>query len=208
MMTQVMIVEDQRIIQEIFETYLQRSEHYCHALTLSGAGRALQACQEQHIDLILMDVCTENDESGFDATAQIKAHFPEIKVIIVTSMLDYTYLDRAREAGADSIWFKESGEADILSVMDRTMAGERIYPDHTPSVRIGAIFSDEFTKAELKVLRLVVVGKTYREIAQELSITTDAVKWHVTNMLSKTGFTSKTQLAAVVGSKRLVIDGF
>ena len=207
-MTNVMIVEDQRIIQEIFETYLQRSGRYRHVLTIPGAGKALQACESSGIDLILMDVCTENDESGFAATEQIKSIFPGIKIIIVTSMLDYTYLDRARDAGADSIWFKESSEEDILSVMDRTMNGESIYPDHTPSVRIGAIFSNEFTRAELKVLRLVVVGKTYREIAQELSITTDAVKWHVSNMLSKTGFTSKTQLAAVVGSKRLVIEGF
>lgn len=207
-MTNVMIVEDQRIIQEIFETYLNRSEKYHHVITIPAAGKALQACENNKVDLILMDVCTENDESGFEATAKIKASHPHIKVIIVTSMLDYTYLDRARDAGADSIWFKESSEEDILSVMDRTMNGESIYPDHTPSVKIGAIFSDEFTNAELKVLRLVVVGKTYREIAQELSITTDAVKWHVTNMLSKTGFTSKTQLAAVVGSKRLVIEGF
>lgn len=207
-MVNVMIVDDQRIIQEIFKEYLNRSQRYQHVCTIPGAARALEVCKENHVDLILMDVCTENDESGFEAAAQIKEQFPSIKIVIVTSMLDYTYLDRAREAGADSIWFKESKEEDILSVMDRTMAGESVYPDHTPSVKIGEIFSDEFTEAELKVLRLVVVGKTYKQISQELFISTDTVKWHVSNMLSKTGFTSKTQLAAVVGSKRLVIEGF
>ena len=157
---------------------------------------------------MLMDVCTENDESGFEATRKIKSRFPATKVIIVTSMLDCGYLTRAREVGADSIWFKDVSRDELMSVVERTMNGESVYPDKTPEVRLGNTTSYEFSEAELRVLRLLVEGMTYRQMADVLGVTVDTVKAHTSSMLSKTGFSSKTKLAAVVISKRLIVNGF
>ncbi len=207
-MKHVLIVEDQRMTRESMESYIRQSGQFRLVDSIANAGLAELCCARQSVDLVLMDVCTENDESGFEATRKIKSRFPATKVIIVTSMLDCGYLTRAREVGADSIWFKDVSRDELMSVVERTMNGESVYPDKTPEVRLGNATSYEFSEAELRVLRLLVEGMTYRQMADTLGVTVDTVKAHISSMLSKTGFSSKTKLAAVVISKRLIVNGF
>ena len=207
-MIRVLIVEDQRMAREDMENYIQSSENYCLAASISNATMAERVCRQIGCDLILMDVCTENDESGLLAAEQIKKSMPQIKIIIVTSMVECSFLDRAREAGVESFWYKDAGKEELLAVMDRTMEGERVYPDGTPIVMIGTAKSCEFTPGELAVLRLVVEGESYKQIAERLSISPETVKWHIKNMLQKTNFDSKTKLAVAVTKKNLIINGF
>lgn len=207
-MIRVLIVEDQRMAREDMENYIQASEKYCLAASISNASMAEKVCRQIGCDLILMDVCTENDESGLLAAEQIKKSMPQIKIIIVTSMVECSFLDRAREAGVESFWYKDAGKEELLAVMDRTMEGESVYPDGTPIVMIGTAKSCEFTPGELAVLRLVVEGESYKQIAERLSISPETVKWHIKNMLQKTNFDSKTKLAVAVTKKNLIINGF
>ena len=202
-MINVLIVEDQRMMRETMENYIKQKEGYRLAGSLAGASLAEKFCAANPVDLVLMDVCTENDESGFEATKVLKAQFPKVKVIIVTSMLDGSYLNRAREVGADSIWFKDVSREELMTVVERTMGGESVYPDKAPKVMIGNASS-----YEVKVLRVLVEGMTYKEMAQALNISVETVKSQVGSMLQKTGFTSKTKLAAMVMSKRLIVNGF
>ena len=207
-MIKTLIVEDQRMIREMMESYIRSTSGYEVAGTLAGAAKAPGFCTGNDVDLVLMDVCTENGESGFCAAERIKESHPSIKVIIVTSMLDAGYLDRARKAGADSIWFKDRSKEELMDVVRLTMEGKSVYPDRTPEVRIGDASSYDFTEAELKVLRLLVEGMSYNKMAQSLGISMETVKTHVTNMLKKTGYSSKTKLAAMVMSNRLIVNGF
>ena len=82
-----------------------------------------------------------------------------------------------------------------MQVVRRTMAEEHIFPDAPPSVEIGTAMSAEFTKGEMKVLRCLVRGLSYNEIAKELGIEPSTVKFHVINMLQKTNLENKLQLA-------------
>ena len=107
-MIKVLIVEDQRMMREMMETYVRQTEGYSLVGSLPDAKASERFCASNAVDLVLMDVCTENDESGFAATETLKKRFPNIKVVIVTSMLDASYLERAKEVGADSIWFKDT----------------------------------------------------------------------------------------------------
>ena len=155
-MIKVLVVEDQRMMRETMEAYIKETEGYHLAGSLSAASDAVKFCAVNPVDIVFMDVCTENDESGFDATEALKARFPKIKVIIVTSMLDADYLNRAREVGADSIYFKDVSQTELMKVSRLTMSGQSVYPEKMPEVRIGNIKSSEFTEAEIKVLRLLV----------------------------------------------------
>ena len=157
---------------------------------------------------LVMDVCTENDESGLVAAEKIKKTMPQIKVIIVTSLVECSFIDRARKAGVESFWYKDAGKEELLEVMDRTMKGENVYPDAPPVVMIGTAKSCDFTPGELAVLRLVVEGESYKKIAESLCISPETVKWHIKNMLQKTNFDSKTKLAVAVTKKNLIINGF
>ena len=207
-MIQVLIVEDQRMARENMESIVRSSMRYALSGTISDAGLALSFCARKPIDLILMDVCTLGRKDGIAAAAEIKAAFPRIKIIIVTSLPEAGYLDRAHEAKVDSFWYKEISPEELIDVMDRTMNGESVYPDAVPPLEIGLARSDEFTARELETLRLVVEGLTYAEIAEKLSVSVATVKFHVNNMLQKTGYTSKTQLAVSVINKKLILPGF
>ena len=86
----VLIVEDQDIPRELFEIYINSSDRFNHLLSVANASAALSVCQNSKVDLILMDVMTELDNSGLDAAEEIKGHFPEIKIIIVTTIINMT----------------------------------------------------------------------------------------------------------------------
>ena len=70
---------------------------------------------------------------------------------------------------------------------------------------MGITTSNDFTETEIKVLRLVCEGLEYSEIAERLNYTKDNVKYHIRNILQKTGYANKTQLAIAVTGKRYII---
>lgn len=204
-MKQVLIVEDQRMPRENMERILADSGNYELAASISSAELAIIKCQRQHIDLILMDVCTTGSKDGIDAAAEIKKQFPNIKIIIVTSMVEVGYLDRAKAAGADSFWYKDVSEGTLVDVIDRTMAGEHIFPAKSPIVQLGRASSSEFTAKEIEVMRLVCDGLEYSEIAEKLCVSVNTVKTHVSHILQRTGYANKTRLAIAVTNKKFII---
>lgn len=201
----VLIVEDQDIPRELFEIYVGASDRFEHALSISNAAAALSVCMNEKIDLILMDVMTELDHSGLDAAEKIKKQFPDIKIIIVTSMPEYSWLSRAREIGVDSFWYKDGQKDSILDVMDRTMAGEHIYPDETPLIHIGNSSNHEFTERELDILKELTTGDTNAEIAERLFISVATVKSHIQHLMEKTGFKTRTELVSEARGLGIVI---
>ena len=92
-----------------------------------------------------------------------------------------------------------------LDVIEQTMAGEHIFPDKTPSVKLGLADSSELTAKEIEVLRFVCEGLEYSEIAERMHISQRTVKFHVSNILSKTGYANKTRLAIAVTNKNFII---
>ena len=157
------------------------------------------------VDLILMDVVTENGESGLVASEKIKKKFPNIKIIIVTSMPECSYIKRAKKIGVEGFWYKEINEQPILSIMEKVINGEIVYPEQLQPVKVGLALSNEFTEKELIILRLILGGYSNVEIAQKLGVSPGVIKNHVANMLLKTGFRSRTQLAVRARETGLVI---
>ena len=201
----VLIVEDQDIARELFRIYIDSGEQFEHVLSISNASAAPTVCQTNRIDLVLMDVMTELEHSGMDAAEEIKRRFPAIKIIIVTSMPEYSWLSRARQIGVDSFWYKDGQKNSLLDVMERTMAGEHIYPDETPLIRIGNATNHEFTERELDVLKELTTGDTNAEIAARLFISVATVKSHIQHMMEKTGFKTRTELVSEARGLGIVI---
>ena len=201
----VLIVEDQEMPRQLFEIYIQGSTNYELAGAITNASLAADLCRSGGIDLVLMDVCTALGSNGLDAAEEIKREFPKIKVIIVTSMPEFSWLERARRISVDSFWYKEAQKNTILNVCDRTMAGESVYPDETPRVSIGEVTNHDFTERELEILKELITGDSNAEIGERLGVSAGTVKRHVENMLSKTGFHTRTELVAEAGRLGIVI---
>ena len=202
----VMIVEDQTMIRSLLESYFRAEDGHQIVASISGAKQAVEVCRTTQVDLILMDVQTEHRENGLTAVRQIKAMHPEIVIVVVTSLIDGAVLEEAKAAGADSLWYKDSEKNRLMEVVRQTVAGEHIFPDAPPTVEVGMAKSTEFTKTELKVLRHLLRGLSYTRIAAEMGCEMPTVKFHVANMLQKTGLENKLQLALAVSDVKLIAD--
>ena len=201
----VLIVDDDPFARQLLGMFISQSENYEFAGTLISAALAQASVANRKVDLILMDVCTAMNANGIDAAEAIKKKYPEIKIIVITSQPEYSYITRARAVGVDSFWYKTVVQEEFLTLLDRTMAGERIFPDTTPTLNIGAALSVEFTESELKVLRLVVAGERDQDIAEELGVSINTVRTHLRVMMDKTGIRSRTALAVRVRDAGFVI---
>ena len=167
----------------------------------------MQRCSEGHIDLILMDICTENDSDGLTAAESIKKFYPRIKIVMVTSMLEGRFLDRARKIGAESFWYKDSPSGDLVDVIEGTLEGRQFWPDSTPAVQLGKALSCELSDQELQTLRLLCEGKTNAEIAAKLNVAESSVRTYINRMLEKTGYPNRNRLMVAAVGKRLVVPG-
>ncbi len=204
-MVRVLIVDDQMISRQLFFTVLSGSGRYLPVAALSSAGEAVAFCRRDPVDLVLMDVVMADGMNGLDAAREIRRIRPDIRIVVVTSMPEVSYIERAREIGADSFWYKEVQDQPILDVLDRTMAGEHIFPDATPTLTLGNARSVDLTPKELEVLREITTGATDQEIADKLEVSAATVRYHVKNLLQKTGYRSRTQLAVRARTEGLVI---
>ena len=205
-MTRVMIVEDQKMIRNLLESYIEKENGYCVAASIAGANEAPELCNAEPFDLILMDVQTAHRENGLSAARRIRKAHPAVKIVVVTSLLDSAVLDGAKDAGADSLWYKDAAEETLMDVVRATMHGRHIFPDAPPDVEIGTAKGSEFTRAERRVLRYLVRGLSYGRIAEEMGVEVTTVKYHVTNMLQKTNLENKLQLALAVSGAKFIAD--
>ena len=207
-MVNVLLVENSRIAREMVESHLAGAPEYLLIATLENAANAAVLCTKGQVDLILMDVCTADDESGLKAAAKIKKQNPAIRIIIMTSMPEHSFIQKAQAAGCNSFWYKEYGEIELIEVMNRTMQGESVYPQETPSIDVGSAQSNDLTEREYEVLRQLAQGYKYEEIAKNLAVSPNTVKYHIKNLLTKTGYRSALQLVVDVVNKSLILPKF
>ena len=201
----VLIVEDFLMSRQLFENIVNTAEDFELAGSYPDADQAVDYASKRYVDLVIMDIVMQEGQNGLSAAKRIKDIRPETKILIVTSMPEITYIDKARRIGAESFWYKEIQEQPILEVMRRTMNGESIYPDSTPVIKLGNAVSTEFTEKEAEVLRELTDGASNREIAEKLGISERTVKMHITSMIQKTGFRSRLELAVKARTGGLVI---
>lgn len=202
----VVIVEDQTMVRSLLESYFLAEDGNQIVASIPGAKQAVEVCRASPVDLVLMDVQTEHRENGLTAARLIRQRYPAVKIVMVTSLVDFAVLEQARAVGADSLWYKDAAPATLMDVVRRTMAGEHIFPDAPPPVEIGTARSTEFTRTELKALRYLVQGLPYGKIAEAMGVEVTTVKYHVTNMLQKTNLDNKLQLALAVSDSKFITD--
>ncbi len=205
-MIRVLIVEDDPMTRQLLELLISQSDKYEEVAAIDDAALAPVYCLNGDVDLILMDIRTAMRANGLDAAEKIKEKYPDIKVIICTSMPEYSYLERAKKIGVDSFWYKEVIKEDFFDLIDRTMAGEHIYPDDTPELMLGKASSKDFTDRELEVLKEIMNGASNQEIAEKLYMSVSTLKTHLQHLQEKTGYRNRTELAVRAREIGLVIN--
>jgi len=195
----VLIVDDHESMCDSLSITLERTGSFSVVGKLSRADHAELYCEKLRPDLIFMDVCTEDGASGLEATKKIRQRFPEIKIIVMTGFDEITYAPRAKEAGAHAFVFKSKSLDYFSQVALGVIEGKTFYPE--AKVIPMPMGEAPLTEREMEVLRLLCKHMTGKEIAEELYISENTVKYHKANMLAKTGFKKAVDLAFYMISK-------
>jgi DNA-binding NarL/FixJ family response regulator len=192
-MYKVLIIDDHESMCDSLTYALTGTGDFTVVGKLPTAAHAGAYCERLRPDLVLMDVCTEGGSSGLDATKTVRNKFPNIKVIVMSGFDEITYAPRAKEAGAHAFVFKSKSLDYFTEVAHGVMRGETYYPEaKTIPMPVGEA---PLTEREMEVLRLMCKHLTSKEIAEELFISENTVKYHKSNMLAKTGFSKAVDLA-------------
>lgn len=162
-MIETILVDDNLYVQTHFSNLFDKDSRFHIAGIFRDAFEAEKACRENKIDLVLMDVQTLHNHSGLAAGKRIKEACPDTKVIVVTSLVDPDILAKARRGCADSLWYKDHGDEDIIKVIDQTLAGVNSFPDTSPEVEMKDALSSKLTPRQIEILRRYVHGMTYDE---------------------------------------------
>ena len=192
-MYKVLIVDDHESICDSLAYALGNTGEFTIEGKLPNAALAEKYCERFSPDLVLMDVCTEGGSSGLAAAGAICRRFPDIKVIVMSGFDEITYAPRAKEAGAHAFVFKSKSLDFFTETARGVMRGETWYP--APRVIPMPKGEAPLTEREMEVLRLMCKHMTSKEIADELFISENTVKYHKANMLAKTGFSKTVDLA-------------
>ena len=199
-MIRILLVDDQKILLDGLARLLEPYEDLEVVGQLPFSEMVETACGRLKPHVVLMDICMEGKNSGIALTRRLKKKYPGQKVIIMTGFQDVSFIEMARDAGADSFIYKESAARDFIDCLERTLAGEHLFPDVREKVTFGACHIS-LTDRELDILRLVCQNLSYQEIADELQISKRTVSFHISNMLSKTGHKSLIGLAVEAADK-------
>jgi DNA-binding NarL/FixJ family response regulator len=162
-------------------------------------------------DVVLMDLKMPNLD-GVEATRQILAENPEIKVLILTTFDTDSFVLQALRAGASGYVLKDSQADAVVSSIVAVVAGERVMASAVANRVVGMLsgtttpkeFYDGLTAREVEILKLIAVGQANKQIAYRLSISEKTVRNHVSNIYEKLGIYDRSQAVLYAVRKGLV----
>ena len=205
-----MLCDDHRLLIEAFRTALQFAGH--SVVALAGTPEdGYRAVLEHGPDVCLLDVLFPG-RNGLDAAARIAADRPSCRVVMLSARADPALVQAALAAGAAGFVVKDESIVGVLRALDRAAAGEvaiepallraavraRPAPGGPPGHRLRVL-----SGRERQALRGIVAGRSTKEIARALGVSTSTAGTHVRNVLTKLGVHSRLQAVALVAREGL-----
>jgi two-component system, NarL family, response regulator len=170
----------------------------------SNGKEAIDAFRSHRPDVTLMDLQMPGVD-GLEAIDAIRREFPEARIIVLTTYTGDMQVLRALKAGARGYILKGHVHKELLDTIRAVHAGQKRIPPEIAAELADHATDDPLTEREIDVLRLIAVGNSNKQIADQLSIGEATVKSHVTNILSKLGANDRTH-AVTIGLKRGIIE--
>ena len=203
-MYNIIVIDDHQMLRDMISETLNSKDDLNVVATSGNAKDSLELCKKLNPDLVLMDVCTENNSNGIAYSKLLKKQFPNVKVIIMTGILDLNFINDAKEAGVDSFIYKNISKDSLIMTIKNTLDGYSMYPNDKNNLSKNNILSD-LTEAELKVLTLYCKLLDRDEVANKLGISARTLKSHISSIYSKTGYNNLAKLSIFCVSSGLIV---
>jgi DNA-binding NarL/FixJ family response regulator len=196
----ILIVDDHTLVRNAMHLMLDLKT----GLEVVGEAQdGLEAIDQARIlqpDVVLMDLEMPR-LGGLEAIAEIHRQFPKIRIVVLTSFVDDQKIAAAIQAGAMNYLLKNSSPADLVRTIQEVYAGSaNLSPEITRRLVAGlqqpakpVAPETSLTERENEILRLAASGLTNPEIAEKLFISEGTVRFHISNIFSKLGVSSRSQ---------------
>ena len=199
----VLVVDDHPVVRQGIAVLIGSQSDMMLVAEASNGREAIQQFRKHHPDITLMDLQMP-EMNGLDALAAIRGEFPDAKIIVLTTYTGDVQILRALKSGAQGYLLKNTFHKELVDAIRAVHGGKKTLSAEASYELAEHSTDDALTPAEISVLRLIAAGNANKQIADQLSITEDTVKWRVKNILSKLGAHDRTH-AAMIGMKRGII---
>jgi DNA-binding NarL/FixJ family response regulator len=202
----IIICDDQAVVRDGLELLLNLEKDIEVLGTARDGAEALELVENVQPDLVLMDLKMPG-MNGIEATRQIRAKFPQVKVLVLTTYDDDEWVFDAIRSGASGYLLKDTprekvieavlGTAGGKSFVDPAVAGKLLDKVSSRGTQPSSLLTEQLTAREVDVLRLLAKGLSNAEIAGQLHLSEGTVRNHVSAILDKLGVSDRTQAAVI-----------
>ena len=192
---QILLVEDHAILREGLCALLELESDFSIIGNAGDVAEALAAVESLRPQLVITDIALPG-RSGIELIGELRARFPETRVLVLTAHNTDEYIRTALTAGAHGYVLKDSGRAELLHGIRMVVSGQQ-YLAAPVAARIVSGFvsgfdakrgtspSDLVTCRERQVLTRVALGQSNKSIARELELSVKTVEKHRSNLMRK-----------------------
>ena len=202
-MIRIMIVEDHQVVRQGFIALLRLVEGFEIVAEAPDGDQAIRLYRQYKPDVTLMDLRLPT-VGGVEAITQIKAEFPDARIIVLTTFDGDEDIYRALQAGAKGYLLKGMSSDELIEAIRSVHSGKSRIPAAVAERLAERLAGPTLTGRETDVLRLIVSGNSNKEIANALFISEATVKTHVNSLLGKLGVTDRTQAATTALQRGIV----
>ncbi|MFC5540672.1 MAG: response regulator transcription factor [Bacilli bacterium] len=184
-MIRIVIAEDQGMLLGALSSLLNMEDDMEVVGLAKNGEEAVRLVDELKPDICIMDI-EMPVKTGLDAAEELNGK-TDCKIIILTTFARPGYFDRARKAGVRGYLLKDSPIEELVNAIRVIMEGRRIYAPELVDIVYDEESENPLTERESQVLELVAEGKTTKEIAAELYLSTGTVRNYISTILDKLG---------------------
>lgn len=194
----IAITDDDDLIVKLLENFLTTIPHFKVIFTANSGEQLLEQLSNSIFlpDILLLDLKMKNVD-GIEVTQHLKQHFPSIKVIIISSHYQHSFLGFMIKTGA-SAFVPKGISPQLLENIIKSVAEKGIYfmDDQISIIRDqikeklpepNLTNESSLTSREIEILKLITEQKTSKEISEKLNITARTVEGHRNNLFIKCG---------------------
>jgi len=190
----ILLVDDHPLVRDGLRARLEAMPQFRVVAEAGGAAEALEQAAQFDVDLVLMDI-NMRDTNGIEATAQFRAAFPRIAVLILSMHDKLEYVSQAIRAGARGYVLKDAPGKDIVLAIETVMSGGIYYSAALARQLAQPQMPDmQLTTREQEVLRHLARGESNKQIARALDLSVRTVETHRLNIKRKLGIEGQAEL--------------